>query len=337
VSQDEKTKIALLIGGSPSLRDVSLEAASVIEGSIDKSKYDVKKIVIDEKGRWIVNDYPKNAALALKGVNVVINTLHGEYSDVAPIQTTIERMQIPYTGSTSLAATMAIDKLASRLLFRQNGLVVPTTLNFDFRKILDFKSVQREITSYFNLPVVIKPNSKGFSFGVGIVKDAADIPEAIRYAAGFDKIILVEEFLRGLEVSCMVVETRSGLVGLPPVVLMPVFKKQASSSFDIPETKDAKLNIAHLDEEIIKRIKTVAVYIHKLLGLRHYSKTDFILIKDKLYVLEVNPFPAFTKNSLALKAINWWGIDLNKFLDHLIDLTLNPQKEDNFSNVRLAL
>ncbi len=93
---------------------------------------------------------------------------------------------------------------------------------------------------------------------------------------------------------------------------------------------------APLGDTILKRIKAVAVFTHKLLGLRHYSRADMILVRDKIYILETNSLPRLTENSLIPKAVEEWGVSFPKFLDHLIDLVLNS-KQDNFSGVRLSL
>jgi len=139
-----------------------------------------------------------------------------------------------------------------------------------------------------------------------------------------DKTILVEEYLKGVEVSCGVVETKSGLVGLPPIMIIP-----KGDFFDYKAKYDPNLTReivpAPLNDIIIKKIKAAAIMAHKVLGLRHYSRADFILVKDKPYILEVNSLPGLTKNSLIPKAIAEWGMSFPKFLDHLIDLVLSSR------------
>ena len=331
----KKTKVAVLAGGPSSEKEVSLMTAQNIINNLNKKLYDIRLITIDNNKNWMVNHYVKSPKHALKGVDVVINALHGEYGEDGQIQAILNKIGIPYTGSGPIASALAMDKLISRHLFKKSGLLTPNTLNYEFNKILDFKALQNEITGYFNLPVVIKPNSNGSSLGINIVKYQADIPKAIRQAAEFDKTILVEEYLKGVEISCGVVETKSGMVGLPPIMILPkkeFFNYAAKYNPSLSE----EITPAPLTEELIKRIKTIAVFTHKLLGLRYYSRTDMLLVKDKVYILETNSLPGLTKASLIPKTIEVWGVGFPRFLDHLIDLALTSQISIA-SGVRLSI
>jgi len=186
----QKIKVAVLAGGPSNESEVSLATAQNIINNLDKKLYEIKQVIIDKQKRWKVGSYVRTPRAALANMDVIINALHGQYGEDGQVQALLNRLGVDYTGSGPIASALAMDKLASRYLFKQVGLSVPRTLSFEFNKILDFKAVQNAITGFFNLPVVIKPNNQGSSIGVNIVKNKSDLGRTLIAVAKLDKTIL---------------------------------------------------------------------------------------------------------------------------------------------------
>jgi D-alanine-D-alanine ligase len=175
------------------------------------------------------------------------------------------------------------------------------------------------------LPIVVKPLSLGSSVGVTIAKSLPHLQEAIKNAFFNSEDVLIEEFISGREATCGVLENFSGeeFNALPPI---EIISKSASGFFDY----DAKYNgqseeicPGRFSAEEMVEIRRMASAVHKILGLRHYSRSDFILHpKRGIFFLEVNTLPGLTEASLVPKAIKASGSSLNALIDHLITLAL---------------
>ncbi len=321
----DKIKIAVLSGGPSSEHDVSLMTAKEVFKNLDRKRYEITKIKIDKKGNWKLGLYKKEPQKILQKADIVFNALHGEFGENGQLQSFLEKAKIPYTGSGPATSALSMDKLASRRIFALSGLSTPKTASFAKKRVLNFKSLEKEVLHKFNLPFVVKPNNLGSSIGVSIVKTLDGIIPAFRNAFKFDEIALAEEFIKGIEVSVPVIEMKGRTLALPPAMIIP-----ESEFFDYhskyASNKTKEIIPAPLGEDINNKIKRAAILAHKALGLRHYSRTDMILSGNKLYILEINSLPGLTANSLLPKSLLVWGMPISKFLDHIVETTLNKYR-----------
>ena len=185
------------------------------------------------------------------------------------------------------------------------------------------------VNKIVKLPVVVKPCSNGSSVGVEIVEDLNKLDKAVVSAFKLDKFVLVEEFIKGRELTCGVLEGftsltyKNGEVGALPVTEIIPVKNHKFFNYD------AKYKIGHsneitpapLDEVLTKKAQDIAVRAHQVLGCSGYSRTDIILKNGNgtMYVLETNTLPGLTKNSLLPKAASVAGLTLTQLLDKIIE------------------
>lgn len=321
----ENKKIITIISGGPKPEsEISRLCANDIKSVLDKNKYEVHEVTINEKGQWKRGEYIKSPKKALEGTDVVINALFGKFGELGIIQNILDSLGYPHTSSKGFASGLAADKLATKHIFEQSRINTPQTFAFEYKKILDFKAVEREILSRFNMPFIIKPNTHTPSIGVSIVKQIGDIAPAIREAAKFDKTVLAQEYLRGVHMISGVVETKSGLIGLPPLMVVSrdeVFNVR--NEFDPIISK--RVTIASFGENLINQMKVLAVLAHKLLGLRYYSRIDFLVVKETIYIFNVHSLPGLSKHSLMVRALGEWGLNFGSFIEHLVDLALSEK------------
>jgi D-alanine-D-alanine ligase len=317
-----KLHVAVLRGGPSSEYDVSLKTgANVLKHLGDR--HHVADIFIAHDGTWHRDGFEKSPDRALRHADVVFNAMHGEYGEDGKVQKLLDNLEIPYTGSNAIASALGMNKLLSKKVFVQHDIQTPW--HTVVKKGNNLKSfVQHAFHNYF-LPLVVKPITAGSSLGVTIVKGFHELEDALDHALGYSDSVLVEEYIKGKEATCGVIEDFRGqkLYTLMPVEIIP---PTANGFFDY----DAKYSgtsqeivPGHFSEEEKEEIQQLARRAHEALGLRHYSRTDIMVHPKKgAYVLEVNTLPGLTDESLLTKSLAAIGCDMPDFLDHIVQLAV---------------
>jgi len=363
----KKLKIGVLMGGPSAEHEVSLATGANVVANLDKTKY--KPVVIKilapslnkrflspkasaccsagsktQKMHWLLNGKRTTPDKALKSCDLIFNALHGTFGEDGRVQALMEYYGARYTGSGITASALAMDKLRSREMFKLAGFCVPKTL-----KIKKGENYQARlgifITKITKLPVVVKPCSNGSSVGVQIISATQRAPlqrcplkliKAIDETFKLDKKVLVEEFIKGREVTCGVldgVEVKPQYVerfklnpdgALPVTEIVPV-KGHKFFNYDAKYKTGhcQEITPAQIDEMTREEVQNIAVRAHQLLGCRGYSRTDMILKNDSVYVLEVNTLPGLTSNSLFPKAAQVAGLTFSQLLDNIINSSLS--------------
>jgi D-alanine-D-alanine ligase len=174
------------------------------------------------------------------------------------------------------------------------------------------------------MPVVVKPASSGSSVGITLVQDIKDLAAALLDAAKHSNEVIIEEYIKGTEATVGVIEGFRGeeLYALPAVEI-----RSKTDFFDFAakyEGKSEEIVPAPFSKKIKDELADLARRVHKAVGLRHYSRSDFIIHpKRGIYVLEVNTLPGLTNESLVPKSLRAVGSDTHELIDHLIELALN--------------
>ncbi len=309
------------MGGMSSEHEVSLSTGENVIEYLDKEKYNIIPIIINKKGDWLVRGKPaygwsaagrkKTIDEALKGVDVVFNALHGEYGEDGRIQGFLDCFGVPYTGSGVLASALGMDKIKSYELFRLHGLNVPKGV------ILKKKN---KFVNMFSKKLVVKPSCLGSSVGISIVSDKKNLKKAIDKAFERCDVVIVEEYIDGLEVTCGIIDNIRGQkhFALPVTEIIPpdghFFEYEIKYDGSTQEITPARIS-----KELTKKIQEQSIEAHRLLDCEGYSRVDFILKDNKKpYILEVNTLPGLTSESLLPKAAKEAGIEFSKLLDIII-------------------
>ena len=307
------------MGGVSSEHEISLSSGRNVLAYLDKNKYIAKLVIISKKGDWIMGGRKTAANKAVKGVDVVFNALHGEYGEDGCIQGLLDSFGKKYTGSGVLASALGMDKIKSKELFQYYGLNVPNYI------VLDKKSDSAKINfKKLGNIWVIKPAYLGSSVGVSIVKNKKDLKKAINRA--FEKCakVIVEKYIDGQEMTCGVLDNFNGqeYFALPITEIIPppgrFFDYQVKYNGSTQEITPARIN-----KSLAKKIQEIAIQAHEILGCKGYSRTDFIVKANRIYILEVNTLPGLTKESLFPKAAWVAGIEFLELLDIIINNALH--------------
>ncbi|MBI5733115.1 D-alanine--D-alanine ligase [Candidatus Jorgensenbacteria bacterium] len=313
----KKIRVAVLMGGPSSEHEVSLKSGENVALAINREKHDVKKVLIDKKGKWEIP--PEELA---KQDDVAFVALHGTYGEDGTVQSELEAVGLPYTGSNALSSALAMNKFLSLRLLRDIGLETPLSF-FVSRKEWETAPIRifERIRYYLGYPVVIKPNDNGSSVGVTIVREQNELIEAMDEVCKVSRSALIQNFIRGIEVTCGVVDHgwSGSAFSLLPTEIVP----KVSHFFDYRAKYETggslEITPARLPDSFIRMIQQIALKVHKAVDASGVSRTDMIIDRHGTpHVLEINTIPGFTKASLVPKAAEASGMVLGDLFDIMI-------------------
>ncbi len=298
-------RVAVVMGGPSSEREVSLATGHGVLGALERLGYQARSLDFDE--RFV-------AALAAFEPDAVFNALHGPGGEDGTLQGVLDWLHVPYTGSDLRACALAIDKHLTKKLLSAEGLPTPAWDTFDFEG-----GTLPLLPGSLNLPLVVKPRDEGSSAGVSIVRTHEAWSRAMIAMSERRTTILAEEFVEGREFSCGVLFEQA----LPVVEIVPNGREfydydakyaAGGSRHDVP---------ARIDADLAHRLQMLALSTHRLLGLRDYSRTDFIVTGGRRpYILEINALPGLTPTSLLPEECAAAGISYDALIDLLVRAAL---------------
>ncbi|MGD8367116.1 MAG: D-alanine--D-alanine ligase [Desulfobacterales bacterium] len=306
----KRRTVALLSGGISSEREVSLNSGNQVYEALDKEKYRVVRY--DPK-----TDLARLVADA-ETIDVALIILHGPFGEDGTVQGLLDLLGIPYQGAGVLGSAAAMNKLAAKRLYAQSGLPVPAYQVVGKREEFEAAACVADL----GMPLVVKPVAAGSSVGMTIVRKEEDLAPAIDTAFAFDRQVLVEAFIDGVEVT-------GGVIGNDLVEALPLIEiipGEGHEFFDYTAkyTPGATQEIcpARIDAALTEKAQRYAVAAHQALFCRGYSRTDMILKDGEFYVLETNTIPGMTQTSLFPQAAAVAGLDFTRLLDRLLELAL---------------
>lgn len=313
-------RIAVLRGGPSEEYDVSLRTGAALLDALPKESVVPVDVVITKAGEWLHDGRRQMPERILDTVDGVIVGLHGAYGEDGKVQRLLERHGIPFTGSGSYASAIAMHKGITKDHLRDQDVKLAPHMLVSQSSRGQTYEVAQGIKELFGPEYVIKPVQSGSSHGVMMVQNPMLLPRALEDALNVYDQVIVEKRIRGKEATCGVIEGFRGedLYALPPIEIVPAASQEF---FDY----DAKYNGA--SQEICPgRFSTaekdtlmrLSQQIHTTLGLRHYSRSDFILAEDGIYFLEVNTLPGLTEASLIPLSLRAVGSSLEDFAAHLV-------------------
>jgi D-alanine-D-alanine ligase len=252
--------------------------------------------------------------------------LHGHFGEDGQVQHILDTLRLPYTGSGVIASMAAMNKVLSRDFFQKAGLRIPRAVVVKNDEPLD--EAARRIFHSIRPFWIVKPVSEGSSIGVNIVRNFNNLISALKYAFNYGPAALVEEYIKGSEVTCGVLENFRGEehYALPVIEIIPPSEHEF---FDYGVKYDGstrEICPADFETSIKREIEEIARLAHRVLGCEGYSRADMIVSPKGIYLLEVNTLPGLTRESLIPKAAASVGLSFPNLLEHIIDLALNKKK-----------
>ena len=305
--------VGVLMGGISSERDVSLRSGLAVVDALTKTGCTVVPIDIDNHQREQIISKIRSA-----DVQTAFIALHGKFGEDGVIQSILEEMNIPYTGSGTKASACTFNKVTTQKALRACGLPVADFYVADEASV-DADAILLELKDF---PIVVKPSCEGSSFGITVVHTKADLPAALTKAFGYGHEIIVERFIAGRELTVGILDQQA----LPIVEICPqkqFFDYEAKYQKGLTEY----IVPAQLPDELAEHIGEIALKAHQALGCECYSRIDFRLdAQNRPFILEINTIPGFTETSLFPKAARQAGMDFSDVCLKLIQLAYGKKK-----------
>jgi D-alanine-D-alanine ligase len=301
----DKATVAVVMGGNSAEREISIQTGTEVLRALAALGYKAHSLDYDE--RFI-------DALREARPDVVFIALHGPGGEDGHVQAILEYLSIPYTGSGLEACALSMDKHLTKKLLAAEGLPTPVWDLFDLTG-----GTLPLLPGSLDLPLVIKPRFQGSAVGVAIVRTHEEWTAAMLDASKLYAQILAEEYLEGREFTCAVL----GEEALPIIEI--VANRDGFYSYRAKYEPGGSTHVvpARIDEDLAARLQMLALSAHRLLGLRDYSRSDFIVTADRRpYLLEINSLPGLTPVSLFPDACAVVGISFEALIDRLVGYAL---------------
>jgi D-alanine-D-alanine ligase len=305
-----KARVAVVMGGPSSEREVSIATGQCVLRSLAKLEYETRSL-----------DFDESFIDAIRGLapEAVFNALHGPGGEDGTIQGILDHLRIPYTGSGLRAASLAIDKHLTKKLLSAEGLPTPAWDTFDF----DGGTLPL-LPGSLNLPLVVKPRDEGSSAGVTMVRTHEEWSRAMIALSETRSMVIAEEFIAGREFSCGILAEAP----LPVAEILPQGHEFYSYEAKYAEGGSRHDVPARVDRDLAHRLQMLALSAHRLLGLRDYSRTDFIVTKEgRPYILEINALPGLTPTSIFPEECAAAGIGFEALVENLTKAALARGRE----------
>ncbi len=305
---NKNSKIAVLCGGLSNEREVSLRSGrNVFKALIDLGYKDVTLIDVDRN---------ISSVLCENKIEFAINVLHGRYGEDGCIQGVLEFLNIPYSGCGVRSSAICMDKIMTkRILSTDKEIPLIKSINVN-------SSNYKEKIKELNFPVIIKPACEGSSIGMTKVDSINELDAAMDAALKCDKEILIEEYLQGESATVGVLEkiNDKGEREIFATDILAFKTKTQWYDYEAKYTKGLTEFIlpAHFDDELSKKIKSLAIKAHKLCNCRGVSRVDFLIYNNIAYILEINTNPGMTDVSDLPAQAASMGISYNELVELLL-------------------
>ena len=297
--------IAVIQGGHESEAEISRMTSKAFQQALDGLKLEYEVFEYDESLR---------SNLSALRPDLCLNAMHGTYGEDGVVQTLLEELGIPYSGSGVEASKLSFDKTKSIAKAKKDG--VPTLPSFSCSAAHPLSTESIERISLWEDGYVVKPAQSGSSRGVSLCSDISELGEALIESYKWDKVALVEKRLIGRELTVSVLEGNA----------FDVIEIRPKTGFYDMKNKYTKgatdyLVPAPISEEVKKKLQDCAVKIFKSFGLKTYGRVDFLMTNDEeaFYFMEVNTLPGCTPTSLFPKALAAGGLPFETLIKTLIE------------------
>lgn len=313
-----RTIVGILRGGPSSEYNLSLKTGAAMQDALPEERYDTRDIFIDKRGVWHLRGIPANPARALSQLDVVLNGLHGGVGEDGTVHRVLDRAGVAYAGSRARGASVSLNKIRAREILQEAGIRMPLGMSFALPSRLNTAQMARDVFSQFGPPYIVKPGNEGAGNGIRLALTFFELPDVIADVLDEFGSAVVEEYLKGEQVSAGVIEDFRGeeLYVLPPVhVLLP--DEALFTDYEHHEQalvkNECPSNFTHEEKRAIADLARAA---HRALGLSGFSRSDIIETNRGPYLLEVNSLPGLYPGASFPPMLETVGSSTREFLEH---------------------
>ena len=305
---DRPLSIVVLLGGWSTEREVSTSSGHAVMEALRSRGHDVREL---DPSQIDMLHYPWT------GVDVALIALHGSFGEDGTVQSWLEELGMPFTGSGVASSRLAMSKSATKQRFRNTQLPTPNYCTSDDRE--PEPSVLRKARG-IGYPLVVKPDTQGSSIGVTIVYEERQLRAALARAFRYDPQAVLEQFIPGRELT----------VGLLDGWTLPVIEIRPAKPFFDFEAKYQDRATRYILEpdvprQLLARTSQIAAAAASALGTKGLARVDLRLDPGgQPWLLEVNTVPGLTEHSLVPMAAAWAGIGMPDLSEWMVASALGP-------------
>ncbi len=332
-----KKNIAIVMGGYSSEHDISLKSAQVVHANLNREKFNVYRIHIcrtkqelspSKTEKWsYLDDQDKEHPVDKSDFSIqengkkihfdcVFNAIHGTPGEDGLLQAYFELLGIPQTSCNHYQAALTFNKRDLLSALKPFGIPCAESFYLNAHDAIDEKKIVEKV----GLPCFVKANRAGSSYGISKVYAIEDLKEAVQHSLKEDDQVLIESFLDGTEVSVGVITYQGKTTVLPITEIV-----SENDFFDYEakyQGKSQEITPARITQEQTRKVKQMAEYIYNILGLKGYSRSEFIFKDNEPHLLEVNTTPGLTEESILPQQAKVAGISLPELFESSIEEAL---------------
>ena len=291
-------KIAVINGGDSAEAEVSRSSARGVIAALKENFSLVSSIELDANIA---------STLSTFSPDVVFPILHGPPGEDGTLQGFLEILGYPYVGSDVHSSALAMDKIAAKQVFREADL--PVADQCVIRREAAIADCVARITGQLGESVVVKPASQGSAIGVTLIDNVNELHDALVAAFQYDHRLLIEERIRGREITVGVMDTVDGTQPFPVIEITTPEGSWYDFEHRYTEGWSEHIMPAELPQQMTEELQRIAVAAHQSLGCRDLSRADFVVTDKDIYLLEVNTLPGMTPTSLYPDGAKGYGLD----------------------------
>jgi D-alanine-D-alanine ligase len=319
-----KKNIAIVVGGDSGEYEISIMSGKQLLGQIDMDKY--QPVLVHQKGiDWKASVNGSEVQVDKNDFSVTVKNdklkfdcaligIHGTPGEDGKLQSYFEMMGVPYTTCGVLSSALTFNKFACKHYLEPYGILTAKSMIFHKNDKVNADEVIKTV----GLPCFIKPNNGGSSCGVSKIASKEEIVPAIEKALEHDSEVIVEEFIKGTEITCGVMRTRNRSLVFP---IAEIVSKKDFFDYEAKYTNGMAEEIipARIPEELKKECERISSLIYDKLSCRGIVRIDYIIKDGKLYFLEVNTVPGQSEASIVPRMIKAVGLTMTTVLTDLIE------------------
>lgn len=321
----EKLNIALMAGGDSPEREIALQSAAQIEAALDHEKYDITVVDVHHRdwhhttpdGRsWQVdkNDFSITVDGRRKQFDYALIIIHGTPGEDGKLQGYLDMMGIPYSSCSMTSSVITFDKITTKRTLAGRGINLARERFLRRGERFD----PAEIVADLGLPLFVKPNANGSSFGVTKVRTAEELPAAIDAAFAQGDDILIEECITGREMGCGILITKERELIFPITEIVPkhdFFDYEAKYTAGLSE----EITPAPISDALRAELNRMTAEAYRTCRCSGVVRVDFIVTPEgKPYFIELNSIPGMSGGSIVPKQARAMGMSLGALYDLII-------------------
>lgn len=322
--------IAVVMGGYSDESVISLRSGQLILQNLDASKYKAFEIHVLLEGWFAVVDHQKinidksDFSFTKDGIktkfDVIINTIHGTPGEDGHLQAYWELLEIPYTGCNFYQSALTFNKRDTLSVLSKFN--IPKANSIYLTKGMSISA--EDVVAELGLPFFVKPNQSGSSLGVSKVNKVEDFEKALEFAFAEDSDILIESYLKGIEVSVGVLNLNgeTKVLGLTEIVSENDFFDYEAKYLG----KSAEITPARLEAGTTEKVVIMAKKVYEALGMSGFSRSEFIIMDGVPHFIEINTNPGLSPQSIFPQQAEYAQIKLSDLFDNEINLALKRKR-----------